>query len=58
MIAEGREGSLVSLICDGGDRYASTYYNPDWLRENQIEIKPYRDMLESFLDTGDFRTLL
>ena len=57
MIAEGREGSLVSLICDSGDRYASTYYNPDWLKENQIEIEPYREMLETLLDTGNFRTL-
>ena len=32
MIAEGRRGSVVSLMCDGGDRYAGNYYNPDWLR--------------------------
>jgi cysteine synthase len=57
MIAEGKEGSLVSLICDSGDRYASTYYNPDWLKENRIEIEPYREVLETFLDTGNFRTL-
>jgi cysteine synthase A len=57
MMAEGREGSLVSLICDSGDRYAATYYNPDWLDKNQIEIEPYRELLETFLDSGDFETL-
>jgi cysteine synthase A len=57
MIAQGEEGSLVSLICDSGDRYASTYYNPDWLKENQIDTEPWRHVLETFLDTGNFRTL-
>lgn len=54
MMEEGRQGSLVSLICDSGDRYASTYYNPQWLQDNNIDIDPYRQMLEVFLDTGKF----
>jgi len=54
MMAEGEEGSLVSLICDSGDRYTSTYYDPDWLTKNDIDIEPYREMLETFLDTGEF----
>ena len=52
-----KEGSLVSLICDSGDRYAATYYNPDWLAENGIDIAPYRDRIERFLDTGDCNAL-
>jgi cysteine synthase A len=31
MVAEGQRGSIVSLMCDGGDRYAGNYYNPAWL---------------------------
>lgn len=31
MQAEGRRGSIATLICDGGERYAATYYNHDWL---------------------------
>lgn len=54
MMKEGKEGSLVSLICDSGDRYAATYYNPDWLAKNNIDITPYRDMLETFIDSGTF----
>ncbi len=57
MMAAGEEGSLVSLICDSGDRYTSTYYNPDWLEENQIDIAPYREMIETFLDTGVFKAI-
>jgi cysteine synthase A len=54
MMREGREGSLVSLICDSGDRYSATYYNPDWLAANKIDIAPWRETIERFLDTGRF----
>ena len=30
MRAAGRSGSIVSILCDGGERYAHSYYNPDW----------------------------
>lgn len=56
MLKEGREGSLVSLICDSGDRYAATYYNPEWLSKNGIDIRPYKTMVETFIDSGDFRS--
>ncbi len=55
MLRAGRQGSLVTLICDSGDRYAGTYYDPDWLAENGLDIEPYREMLERFLDTGLYR---
>ncbi|ODT66785.1 MAG: cysteine synthase [Pelagibacterium sp. SCN 63-23] len=49
-------GSLVTLICDSGERYADTYYNDAWLAEQGIELAPHIDMLEAFLDgSGDFR---
>src|SRR5690606_34245496 len=27
LLAEGRSGSVVTLLCDGGDRYAGTYFD-------------------------------
>ena len=54
MMREDREGSLVTLICDSGDRYASTYYDGRWLAENGLDIDPYRRALEHFLDTGEY----
>ena len=36
MLREGRVGSLVTLICDSGDRYASTYYDGRWLEGNGL----------------------
>ncbi|WP_067885830.1 PLP-dependent cysteine synthase family protein [Nocardia vaccinii] len=53
MAREGREGSVVGLICDPGDRYIDTYYNPDWLAAQDIDIDPYRARLQGFLTTGE-----
>src|SRR5690606_29568671 len=52
MMAEGQGGSLVTLICDSGDRYADSYYNPEWLAREDIDIAPWRAALERFLDHG------
>ncbi|MET0329497.1 MAG: pyridoxal-phosphate dependent enzyme, partial [Luteimonas sp.] len=30
MRGAGITGSIVTILCDGGERYAHSYYNPDW----------------------------
>jgi len=40
MHAEGRAGSVVTLICDGGDRYGDTYWSRDWLAREGFDIEP------------------
>jgi cysteine synthase A len=45
----GEKGSIVTLLCDSGDRYANTYYNDAWLAEQQIDIAPYRGVLQALL---------
>ena len=45
-------GSVVTLLCDGGERYADTYYSDGWLAEQGIDIAPYLVTLEKFADTG------
>ena len=52
MLAAGESGSVVTLICDGGDRYAHTYYNDDWVREQGIELAGYSAALAGFVDSG------
>ena len=52
MAREGRTGALVTLICDSGERYASTYYDSAWLATNGLDIQPWRDRIEAFLDYG------
>ena len=34
MVEQGEEGSVVTLMCDSGERYPDTYYNPEWVAEN------------------------
>ena len=45
-------GSVVTLLCDGGERYAETYYDDDWLERQGIDIAPYTATLEGFYETG------
>jgi cysteine synthase A len=54
MLASGERGSIVTLICDGGDRYASTYYSDGWVGDQGLELAPYREALEAFLECGAF----
>ncbi|HEY1133940.1 MAG TPA: PLP-dependent cysteine synthase family protein [Nocardioides sp.] len=55
MRAEGRAGSVVTLLCDGGERYADTYYDDGWLRAQGLDIAPYTAALESFAASGGWQ---
>jgi len=33
MLARGEQGSILSLLCDSGERYLPTYYNAQWVAE-------------------------
>jgi cysteine synthase len=52
MLSRGQQGSIVTLICDSGERYAGTYYSDVWVREQQLELAPYTDSLHRFLEFG------
>ena len=52
MIAEGRRGSVVTLLCDGGDRYADTYYNDEWLRAQGLDPAPHEATIRGFFASG------
>lgn len=54
MQGQGESGSVVSMICDGGERYLDTYYNPDWLTRQGIDTAPWRVQLDGFYETGRF----
>ncbi|MDG2525610.1 PLP-dependent cysteine synthase family protein [Stenotrophomonas sp. HITSZ_GD] len=38
MRREGRGGSIVTILCDAGERYAHSYYNPAWYPERGIDV--------------------
>ena len=47
MASAGQTGSIVTLLCDDGARYASTYYSEEWLAEWGGNWRPaYERMLE------------
>jgi cysteine synthase len=52
MRSQDTPGSVVTLLCDGGERYATTYYDDDWLAAQGIDIAPYSSTLQTFYDTG------
>src|SRR5690606_25445963 len=55
MVAAGRHGSVVTLLCDPGDRYLDRYYSDAWLAAQGLDIAPYADALHSLLRTGVWR---
>jgi cysteine synthase A len=55
MLAAGRTGSVVTLLCDGGERYACTYYDDDWVTGQGLDLAPHTATLEHFTRTGEWR---
>ncbi|MBD3141623.1 PLP-dependent cysteine synthase family protein [Microbispora bryophytorum] len=49
MRERGERGSVVTLICDGAERYRGTYGDPRWLSERGIDIAPHLEELRAFL---------
>ncbi len=37
MQRKGKQGSIVTILCDGGERYAHSYYNPQWYIDSGID---------------------
>ncbi|MEA9489413.1 PLP-dependent cysteine synthase family protein [Xanthomonas campestris] len=35
---EGRQGSIVTILCDAGERYAHSYYDPAWYVAREIDV--------------------
>ncbi|MFW5417050.1 PLP-dependent cysteine synthase family protein [Nocardiopsis sp. CNT-189] len=54
MLADGTRGSVVTLICDGGDRYRHSYYDDAWVAAEGMDTAPYTAALERFLDSGEW----
>ncbi|MBO3740873.1 PLP-dependent cysteine synthase family protein [Actinoplanes flavus] len=52
MLASGRTGSVVTLICDGGERYADTYYSDAWVSAQELDLSSYSGVIRRFLDDG------
>ncbi|MEM7165133.1 MAG: PLP-dependent cysteine synthase family protein [Planctomycetota bacterium] len=51
---QGEPASVVSMICDGGERYQDTYYDDAWLASEGADLTPYTRQLETFYETGSW----
>jgi cysteine synthase A len=52
MVAEGRQGSVVTLLCDDGRRYAHSYYDDAWVAARGWDLTGPTRVLDHFLATG------
>ena len=52
MRAAGEAGSIVTLACDGGERYLDTYYSDEWLRAQGHDIGPWEQQLDAACASG------
>lgn len=57
MKQRGETGSIVTLLCDSGERYLDTYFNHDWVKANIGDISGYLAQLEQFEQTGQLDAL-
>ncbi|WP_017612564.1 L-cysteine desulfhydrase Cds1 [Nocardiopsis salina] len=52
MLREERTGSVVTLICDGGERYQHSYYDDTWVSERGMDPAPYRTAIDRLITEG------
>ncbi|MGV9859012.1 PLP-dependent cysteine synthase family protein [Gordonia sp. NPDC003425] len=52
MVAQRQAGSVVTLLCDSGDRYATTYFDDDWVAAAGLDLAPPTAVLDEFYATG------
>ncbi|MEN9506898.1 MAG: hypothetical protein RI958_2824 [Actinomycetota bacterium] len=49
MRRRGEAGSILTLLCDAGERYLDTYYEPTWVEQHIGDIRPAADRLADLL---------
>lgn len=52
MRAEGIRGSVVTLLCDGGERYRHSYYDDGWVAAQGLDLAPHTERIERFYAEG------
>jgi cysteine synthase A len=55
MAAQGETGSVVTILCDQGERYASTYFNDAWVAHKRLDLSPGLRTMREFFAGGGFR---
>lgn len=52
LVQRGQGGSIVTLLCDGGERYRQTYFDDDWLAAQGLECERQSDAIDALLAQG------
>ena len=55
MRAAGEHGSIVSLLCDRGERYDQTLFDPAWLDRQGLDPAPWTTRLQAISEDGRWR---
>ncbi|MCF5071480.1 pyridoxal-phosphate dependent enzyme, partial [Pseudomonas syringae] len=53
MKAAGESGSIVAILCDGGERYADTYYDQAWLTAQGYELSGLMAAVAASAERGE-----
>ncbi len=56
--AEGRSGSVVTLLCDDGQRYRHSYFDDAWLQANGLDCGAESDAIDGLIDRGEWPAAL
>ncbi|MNP06167.1 cysteine synthase A [compost metagenome] len=48
----GESGSIVAVLCDGGERYATTYYKPNWLQAHGFQLDALIEQVRACAEQG------
>lgn len=57
LVRRGEKGSVVMLLCDGGERYLNTYFSDAWLAEHGYDLRPHLERLRHMYRTGEWLSL-
>lgn len=49
MLARGEQGSILSLLCDSGERYLPTYHNAEWVAEKMGDCTAACEQVERLM---------
>jgi cysteine synthase A len=52
MVAAGEHGSIVTLLCDSGERYRSTHLDADWLAHRHLDLAATCAAMDAFFKRG------
>ena len=48
----GEQGSIATILCDGGSRYGHSYYNDTWIAERGLAIGPAVEAIAACAERG------